>query len=444
MEGSRRISIVTSSDDGRSVIETVESVTRQDYGNVEHIVIDGHPPDGTLARFPHLKVVSKQASGGRADAVNTGFRLATGDIYGLLGPGETLLPGALSRVAREIDPARERHVIMGRCRVVDERGQFVGIEHPSEIESRSRMLVIWHGHTMLAPGVFWTAEAWRTCGPMDQRLRWEWSIHDLFCRFSRSYRFDLVDQVLAAYRLDTEARAGSSPDAGHIKYGLAVSRRYWGAPLSPLYWGLALSLAWFRLNRVGRARHHLRRAQECWPRGQEFRAVFHAALAGLLAPEVVFFVGAYPRLRDGTAATRRKFIERMGDRRTLSPEPPDHLEGDQAWSDGWVGPRLALTREIRRPAEAVRVTGWADLQYIDRPQVLSVSVDGRVVGRHPVRRAGDFIARIRLPEPLPPGTHTVDIEASAWFVPDRHTRNGDLRPLAWRLGEVTLDTATNG
>jgi glycosyltransferase involved in cell wall biosynthesis len=433
-----RISIVTSSDEGRSIVETVESVRQQEYGNVEHIVIDRRAVDGTLGRFPHLKLVS-EPSGGRVDAVNTGFRLATGGILGLLSSGETLLPGALSRVAREIDPARGRHVLMGRCRVVDERGRFVGLEHTRHLDTPRRMLEIWHGHTAPAPGVFWTAEAWRTCGPMDRSLGWEWSTYDLFCRLSRSYRFDLVDQVLAAYRLDMEATAGWLNDADRIEDGMAVSRRHWGSPLSPLYWRLALSLARFRLNRVGRARHHLRRAQECWPRGQGLRAVSHAAAAAFLAPEVAFYVGVYPRLRNCAAGIWRRLTDRMGEPAKLSNESAIHLERSHAWSDGWVGPRLALTREIKRLAHSIRIAGWADLQYLDRPLVLTVRMDGQVIGRYRVHQTGDFAANFPLQERLPPGTHMVEVEASAWFVPDRHTGSGDVRPLAWRLGELALD-----
>ena len=124
---SPRISIVTASfNQARFIRETIESVLAQGYADVEHIVVDGRSTDDTpliLDDYPHLKVV-REPDRGQADAINKGFRLATGDVFAFLNSDDTLLPGALERVAAEIDPARGRHVVMGRCRFVDENGRF--------------------------------------------------------------------------------------------------------------------------------------------------------------------------------------------------------------------------------------------------------------------------------------------------------------------------------
>jgi glycosyltransferase involved in cell wall biosynthesis len=128
------ITIVTPSfNQGNFIAETIESVMAQNYPNMEHIVMDGGSTDDTLEvlkRYPHLKIVSEQDRG-QADAINKGFALATGDIWAFLNSDDTFLPGALQRVAQEIDPTQGRQVVMGRCRFIDEKGQYGGIEHPS-------------------------------------------------------------------------------------------------------------------------------------------------------------------------------------------------------------------------------------------------------------------------------------------------------------------------
>jgi len=163
-----RISIVTPSyNQGRFLAETIESVLRQDYPNVEHIVVDGMSTDETpeiLKRYPHLRVI-REPDQGQADAINKGFRIATGEIYAFLNSDDLLLPGALKRVAAEIRPQEGRHVIMGRCRFIDENSRYIGIEHPSHFESFERVLAIWKGHFIPQPAVFWTAEVWQRCGP---------------------------------------------------------------------------------------------------------------------------------------------------------------------------------------------------------------------------------------------------------------------------------------
>src|SRR5262245_60443486 len=102
-----RISIVTPSfNQGQYIAETIESVLAQKYPDVEHIVMDGGSTDSTLdilQRYPHLHVIS-ESDRGQADAINKGFRLVTGTIWGFLNSDDTLLPGTLARVAQEIDP----------------------------------------------------------------------------------------------------------------------------------------------------------------------------------------------------------------------------------------------------------------------------------------------------------------------------------------------------
>ena len=170
----------------------------------------------------------------------------------------------------------------------------------------------------------------------------------------------------------------------------------------------------------------------------------HAAAAVLLAPRVALYVGAYPAFRERASHVWRRALDRVGQWDNLSSTTAGYLEQTEAWSDGWVGPRLAVTRETERHAKVVGVAGSADLQHMTKPLVLTVRLNGRVIGRHRVHQPGDFLVRIPLAAPLRPGVHTVDVEASTWFVPDSHTGSGDLRPLAWRLGQVELDGVTNG
>jgi hypothetical protein len=229
-----------------------------------------------------------------------------------------------------------------------------------------------------------------------------------------------------------------------LDVGIAVSRRYWGAPLRPMRWRLALSLRSYSFDRVARARRHVRTAKEKRRAGgQVLDVVMHAAAAVLLAPKVALYVGAYPALRERASRLWRRALARVGQWGKLSPTTVGYLEQTEAWNDGWVGPRLAVTREIEREAKVVGVAGSADLQYMTRPLILTVRLNGRVIGRHRVHQPGSFSVRIPLTVPLPPGVHTVGVEASTWFVSDSQTGSGDLRPLAWRLGQVELDGVTN-
>ena len=79
------ISVITPSfNQGPYIEQTIRSVLHQNYGHVEHIVVDGGSTDDTvdiLSRYPHIIWVSEKDRG-QADALNKGLAMAQGDIIG--------------------------------------------------------------------------------------------------------------------------------------------------------------------------------------------------------------------------------------------------------------------------------------------------------------------------------------------------------------------------
>jgi len=440
MEKWARISIVTPSfNQGKYIAETIESVKAQDYPNLEHIVIDGGSRDGTLEilrRYPHLTVIS-EADRGQADAINKGFRFATGEIWGFLNSDDTLVPGALAVVAKEISPEQGRHIVMGRCRFVDESGRFIGIEHPSHFEGPIRVLAIWKGYTIPQPAVFWTPEVWKRCGSLNETLKFSLD-YDLFCRFSRRYKFHFVNQVFATYRLHPESKTEQWSEAERLEDAIRISRQYWGPRFSLQSGRLALSLAWFRFNRGGRALQGLRRSQEKWRQGQFLPASLYALLTACYAPDVIFFVGLYPFLRNSTIGMMLKVFDHLGKRKGMYPQTAAYLDHTEPWADGWAGPRVLVAKDSQSGAQVVIIQGWADLTYLPTPLILTIFVDGEEIGERGVEKTGDFQLEFSLPQPWRPGSHNIEVRANTWFVRHRFARNRDYRPLSFRLKEVRL------
>lgn len=81
----------------------IESVARQTYPNLEHLVIDGQSTDGTLGQIHNhaherIRVISEPDSG-IYDALNKGTRLARGEIVGLVHSDDFLADdGVIARV----------------------------------------------------------------------------------------------------------------------------------------------------------------------------------------------------------------------------------------------------------------------------------------------------------------------------------------------------------
>jgi glycosyltransferase involved in cell wall biosynthesis len=84
-----KISIVTVCyNSANTILSTLDSVSQQDYSNIEHVIIDGASKDGTLniinSHLPANKVVVSEPDNGIYDAMNKGIKLASGEIIGTL------------------------------------------------------------------------------------------------------------------------------------------------------------------------------------------------------------------------------------------------------------------------------------------------------------------------------------------------------------------------
>jgi glycosyltransferase involved in cell wall biosynthesis len=84
-----KISVVTATwNAARTLQYCLDSVARQTYRNLEHIVVDGSSSDGTLdvinKNIEKIDVFKSERDNGIYDALNKGFKLSTGDVVGIL------------------------------------------------------------------------------------------------------------------------------------------------------------------------------------------------------------------------------------------------------------------------------------------------------------------------------------------------------------------------
>jgi len=94
----KTLSLITASfNRERTIRDTLRSVNAQDYGDIEHIIIDGGSTDGTVDILKQYVVRwISEADRGQSHAVNKGLALASGDIIGWLNADDVYSPGAIS------------------------------------------------------------------------------------------------------------------------------------------------------------------------------------------------------------------------------------------------------------------------------------------------------------------------------------------------------------
>ena len=130
----------------------IASVADQSGVQVEHIVQDSCSDDGTpewLAGDPRVKAFIEKDSG-MYDAVNRGYRRATGEILAYLNCDEQYLPGALKFVHDYFAQHPEVDVLLAGSVVVDGEGKYICHRH-SLVPNR---LHVWHRFPVLTSAIF--------------------------------------------------------------------------------------------------------------------------------------------------------------------------------------------------------------------------------------------------------------------------------------------------
>jgi Glycosyl transferase family 2 len=387
------VSVVTPSlNQGRFIGDALASVAGQDYAHVEHIVVDGGSKDETReAVEPFLGRITwvSEPDRGQSDALNKGFRLARGEILTWLNADDLLYPDAIGRVVSAFEQHPGAGLVYGAGRYLDESGAMIADYKP----------VPHWGHWELAnivdfvfqPAGFFSRAAFADVGPVREDLDYtmDW---DIFLRIAG--RFNVV--CLEGPPLAGARQHGSMKTltGGLLRlaeiWRLATSHSGRRVPPSALLYTVQWAFTTMRS-----AAYRVDRGLDAFP---------------------------MPGSRDWLATAEDRLTNAIYRRL-----PIVHY-------DGWAGRRVRT--ELPPGGSEIVITGMIPEWIPIDQQCLTFRLEGRVVRRTAVE-PGTF--EIRLPAPAG-GPVEIQIDASRSFVPERcGFPEGDLRKLAWMVGEIRWD-----
>jgi len=229
------VSIVTTSYNQEQYLEeTLRSVLDQDYPRVEYLVIDDGSTDGS-AEIIHRYADSLawwcvQENRGQPAAGNAAAAHATGDVIAFVNSDDTLLQGAIGRVAAEFERDPELALVYGDVWLTDERSERVQYHASADWDAEWMATEV---HTVQQPSSFWARWAWERAGPMNER---SWALFDveLGLRAVAFGRAVHVEEALATFRLHPASKTMSAE--GHLRMAeecLRFAHEFYESPELP-------------------------------------------------------------------------------------------------------------------------------------------------------------------------------------------------------------------
>jgi glycosyltransferase involved in cell wall biosynthesis len=201
-----RISVVTPSYNQAQFLDgCMRSVLSQGYPNLEYIVIDGGSSDGSVdiikSHETQVTYWVSEPDGGQYDALNKGFRRATGEILAWLNADDMYLPWTFAIVADILATFPDVEWISSLYPLLWDRRDLPGDCRVRAPFSPDAMLAIHQEST------FWRRGLWERSGAaLDTSISLAADL-ELWARFWRSARLYAVAVPLAGMRIHTDQRS---------------------------------------------------------------------------------------------------------------------------------------------------------------------------------------------------------------------------------------------
>lgn len=182
----------------KTVRDTFKSVRRQNYPNLEYILVDGGSKDSTLKIAEEysdiITTIISEPDKGISDAMNKGIRRASGDLIGIIHSDDMLEEHALDTLAEKWDGISD--VYYGHLIVCAEDGRLM-----HQLRANNDLSGLRYGFCLLHPSTFVTKSAYDRYGTFDIELKCAMD-YDLLLRFyTRGAKFRFIDKNLAIYRV---------------------------------------------------------------------------------------------------------------------------------------------------------------------------------------------------------------------------------------------------
>ncbi|MEO8210929.1 MAG: glycosyltransferase family 2 protein [bacterium] len=202
-----KITIVTASFNMVDYIEeTILSVIGQEYPNLEYIIIDGGSKDATVDIIKkyelYLTYWISEPDNGLYDALQKGFRKATGDIMAYINSDDKYYPNAFFSIATIFSEMEDVEWVLGRATFYNDEGTTVDVK---DLKIWSKFNYYLGDYEWIQQeSIFWRRSLWLKAGSkINANLKLAGD-YELWLRFFSHAKLYSTQTIFAGFRFRTK------------------------------------------------------------------------------------------------------------------------------------------------------------------------------------------------------------------------------------------------
>ena len=200
------VSIITPTLNSEKFLEkTIKSIVNQDYGNIEHIIVDGGSSDNTIEILKeyekkyNLRWISKKDRG-VAEAYDRGLKMAKGEIVGWCNSDDFYTEGAIKKIAKAFIENPDADLVFGACQEFNYKTQqFSTIykKNPSDFLNVTFEDISCGKKQLFQPSLFYSRRIIKKTGPLNTNYKFSAIEVDWWIRMLRNEaRVIYLDEIL--------------------------------------------------------------------------------------------------------------------------------------------------------------------------------------------------------------------------------------------------------
>lgn len=214
MKNTPRISVIIPSFNKVNYIrKTLNSIFKQNYPNLELIIQDGGSTDGTLDIIKefskkHSIIWQSRKDKGQLDAINIGFRKATGEILSFINADDCYTPKAFKMISQKYLDEPNGRWFAGQGILVNrddkEIAKWVTL-YKNILLRLSSYNVLLSTNYLIQPSVFITKNTYQKYGPFTGTTNFIME-YELWLKIGRDSMPVVINEVISSFRIEPSTK----------------------------------------------------------------------------------------------------------------------------------------------------------------------------------------------------------------------------------------------